>query len=497
MKRFFIFLFSLIGIVSFGTKTGTEVTANLNTETMWSVWDLGKPQIANSLFKRYGREDAGLLGWLRSVSFEQAVALDEWSCYEDERTVDTLVVNALVADQGAGNATTFKLSTTKITSGNRFYGREGFIVTIPLTEVQARITTITVNGADDIDITLTPLRATDTIGALSAGMTLAITNGAWAAGTDMPDGASKGAVKRSYVAQIFKEKVGAEGTQLANEKWFDVSSLGDNMKGWYSPALMDVQYRLSVIEDGAYMFGVNNTNSITATGIDSSSNSVKTTKGIIPWTRELGNTISYTVGSWATTDLKTAMLYARTQSAPTTIMSLLTGANLSAEMEEELVDYIATNQGGADFTKIARTLFAPGSESSDHESTGEKYAMEVGFKTVGMYGYQFALQVMGAWSNPKLFGATGYDINKFGLMLPMATVKDAKSKGKINNIASRYRAYNGTNRRYKVFNLVGGGNTLPNAIQSVNGIDSVSTNLIGHHGLQVVGANWNQLFDPA
>jgi len=507
MKDLFMMIFAVLGIVKLGTKASGGAVSQVTSETMYSMWDLGKPQVASELMKRYGNEGLGLLQWLRLTSNESPVAQDEWSAFEDERTIDNLKIGAVTtASTGAGTPFVFQLSTDRITAGQDFYGREGFIVTIQGTRTQCMITDITINGSDDVDITIVPLDGSDLASAtnpgLAVGKELAISNGAWAAGTGSPKSAVKGAIKRGFTAQIFKESIGAEGTQLVNENWVSTNSLNGDEKGWFNPALIQIQYRLSVIEDGAYLMGVENTNAvtpITATGMNNSTNVVKTTKGIMPWISELGSERNYTVGSFAVSDFDSAALHLRTQFAPSDMVSLLTGAELTTEIENVLQDYLGTNQGGADMSRVAREYFAKGSLSPDRNETGLSWAMDIGWSSFKKSGTTFVMATMGAWSDPKLFGTTGYNQVNYGLGLPLTNVKDVKSGHSIQNIASRYRAYNGQNRRYKMWNIVGGGNTLPTggALQSVNDLDQVNSYLTGHHGFQMMAANWAFAFNPS
>lgn len=500
-------IFAILGIVKLGTKASSESVAQVTSETMYSVWDIAKPQVGRELMKRYGNEDMSMLQWLRLTSSESEVSQDEWSAYEDERSVDNLKIKAVTTPAAAaGAAFVFQLDTDRITAGYNFYAREGFIVTVAKTNTQCIITDITVNAPDDVDITIVPMDNTNLASAtnpgLAVGAELAITNGAWAAGTGSPESAVKGAIKREFVAQIFKETIGAEGTQLVNENWFDLNSLGGSEKGWFAPALAQIQYRLSVIEDGAYLMGVNNTNTtvpIVATGMNNSSNKVKTTKGIIPWISDLGSDRTYTIGAFAMSDFDSAGLYLRTQSIPTDMISLMNGATFNAELENVMQTYLGANQGGADMSRVSREYFAKGSITPDKEETGLNWSMDIGWQSLKKNSFTYVFCTMGAWSNPKLFGTTGYDQVNYGVGLPLTNIKDVKSGRSLQNIASRYRGYNGQSRRYKLWNVVGGGNTLPTTgnIQSSNDLDQVNTYLTGHHGLQALAMNWAFMFDPA
>src|SRR5690606_12606586 len=137
-----------------------------------------------------------------------------------------------------------------------------------------------------------------------------ISSGAWADGTGHPEAATRGAVRRQFWLQNFKERIGAEGGQLANETWMTKYDSGENIIGWYNPQMMDLDYRLSLIIDGAFWLGNQNTSgALTQTSsISGAANPIWTTVGLIPTIQARGLTVNHG-GAVAITDFDTWSTY--------------------------------------------------------------------------------------------------------------------------------------------------------------------------------------------
>lgn len=474
-------LFALIGENSAIKADNTAVAAVLN-ERLFSIYDYAPPQYSMELWRRYGYEGTNYLQMLRSLRREEAVANDTFFAFENNRVADTLMVRFDVADAGIGNDTVFELDPSKIDALGNFYARENFDVTIPITEVQATIVDI---DATNYLITLRPVSATSTIGALTAGQELSITNGGWAAGTAGADPATKGAVRRDFWTQIFKEGIGTEGTQLANATFFKVYSTGETADGWWSPQTMDMEWRMGYIEDGAYLLGQEATNpNLVTTTRRNNVNVNRHTKGQIPWTRELGYTLPYVPGSIDIEDFDQVGLYLRSQTLESKYTMFSMGARLYNDIENTLVDFVGSYSHGTDLTQMSTALFAG----------NQDLALNIGFSQAKKGGIEYLFKSMDNFSNPVTFGAEGYDFDKYGMIMPVNKTKDAKTGIKMPNFTSMYRAYGSNNRRYKMYNLVGGGN--PGGV-SVDSVDEVAVHVTAHHGLRALGMNAAILFDPS
>ena len=61
------------------------------------------------------------------------------------------------------------------------------------------------------------------------------------------------------------------------------------------------------------------------------------------------------------------------------------------------------------------------------------------------------------FSNRQTVGIAGSVAESYGLFLPMATKKDAKTKQTVNNIGARYKALDGYSRKMEVYSVNGAG----------------------------------------
>lgn len=460
-----------------------SAAAGIMTEQLWSVYDYAKPQVAMELFRRYGYQGMDFLQLFRAMGREQPIALDEWHAYEDDYIHETMIIAA--AGENAGAAASEDVTVIADANGN-LYARVGDIITMPTTERQVLITAINyttlVVTLQSVDGANLPVLANDGV--------FSITTGAWGAGTGQPLAAQRGATKRNFFAQIFKETIGAEGTQLVNEKWYKVYDTGENLVGWYSPSYLDAEYRMAVRQDGAYLFGeapplnsdgsINTTLAAKVASGDGVGNVIKTTKGIVPTIRDLGAVLTYAAGGFAISDYDDMALYLRSQSVTSQVVLQLTGAKLGNEIDAAAKDFImpatpGTGGGaGAEMTYIENNVF----------NKNRELALQTGFTVIKKGGFLFCLKPMDNFSNPKTYAAAGYDMEEYGIVIPYATYKDAKTGAKLNNFESKYRAFDGYNRRYEVWTVAGAGNGL-----KVIDIDKTNTFFRAHHGLQVVKAN--------
>ncbi len=451
----------------------------LRTELIMATADWAKPEVANVLFRRYGAQGQPVLQFFRSVSREEPVTNDTYSAYEENWIHENVTVGANISDPGAGNSMDIPLDASDLDSLNNFYARQDFIITMP-NETQCLIQSIDTSVPTVPVITIIPINASKHIGDVTKGQKLAITNGVWGAGEDQPEGAVTGRTKRNFYAQIFKETIGMEGTQLVNAEWFDhYDEATGAVTGVYSPNMMEGEFRLSIIEDGAYLFGEENTNSVVVKpGVPGAGNLKRTTKGIIPWLRDLGYTFPYTPGTLTITDLDTIGLYLKSQGLSTDVVWLGVGARLMNEINNAAVTF----EGDAtSHTKVVNSVFKGNDELS----------LSVNYRIIVKGGITFMLHEIGNFSNPKTFGTTGYNFDKYGICIPLSNVKDAQSGLVTPNISSFYRAKGAYNRRYEVFTIGGAGGG-----QYITSIDKTNTFWRTHHGLKFVKVNQGVLFDP-
>lgn len=456
------------------TTANTYPTTGIMTDKMMSMFDFFKPHYIPTLMARYGLQFMPTFQLFRAMGREKPVTSNTWFAYEENWYHRTILTTGSVGDPGAGNDITITLDATHHDSQDGSYGRVGEIITIPVTNVQAYIKEKDTSAAGAHTFLLSPVRAADNIDAITSGTELSITNAAFGDGTQGTDPTHMGFTKRSFNAQIFKEAAGTEGSQLVNEFWFSKMSNDKSIKYWYTEGIGRAEYLLALKMDGAFMWGQEADNIVVPSGVPGAGNSIHTTKGLFPWAKELGKGLTYTAGSWALTDMDAVSLYYLSQGLTSDKCLFMAGARLNLDIENGMVDFLGDEAGGTSYTKIEKEVFKGNRELS----------LSINFKTFTKGGITYMLKPMESWSNPKTFGADGYDMDRYGLITPLSQVKDAKSGKMMNNIETRYRAKGDYSRRFEIWNLNGAGGG-----QYVTDIDKTNTQLRAHLGLQVLAAN--------
>jgi len=454
------------------------------TADVFATFDVAMPEVSDILTSRFGKQYMPFTQKLRKMGREEGVAADAWYNYEDNWIHETIkIVSAAVVD----GSNTKKGVTLKIDITNGFYPRVGDVVTVPGTLDQCLVTSIA--SADEIVI----VPFDETVELLASGTTLvasaivAITSGAFAQGTDQPSGTLPGMVKRDFQLQIIKETVGLTGSQLINQTWLRVFDDNRNVIGYYTPGTMRAEEILGLKIDGALTVGQKATN-VGSTGfvrqnrIDRWGQStgvatdVKTTKGFIPIITELGNSQNYGAsGTFSITDFDDQCFYLRSQATTSGAVYAPLGARLYADVQEELKDYAIDQSGAGSVLNSVMGVVGKGDV---------ELATSLNFRYVNRNGFSFALDIIDGWSNPKYLGATGYDMDKKGLFIPLKQVRDPKANIMIDNMVIKYRANATYNRRAEVWSGGGAGEML-----KTSSVDIREWFLRTEIGLGLVAAN--------
>lgn len=464
------------------TQADSAAVAGILTEQIASMHDVLKPQAVMELWSRYGDQYYPMFGILGAAGRERPIARDEWFGWEENWYHQNIKTEGDTAEGAAGATVDITLDAAYHDSDGNSYPRVGDIVTLPGSNFdQARIQAKDTTDADAHVLTLKPVKSTVKIPALADGTILSITNGAFAAGTGQPDGAVVGSTKRTFVAQIFKETIGAEGSQLVNEIWYKVTDNNKNVIKWYSPGYAMAEYRLALKIDGAYLWGDETDNITVDAGEKGAGNTVKTTKGIMRHVKELGKSLEYAEGAFSPLDLDDVGLYLKSQGITAGYAMFWLGARMYNDVENGMSDWLGDKSGGTDYTTAIKNIFGGNSD----------LAVNIGFRMIKKGGVTFSLQPMNAWSNPVTFGASGYNLDKYGLITPLNKFVDPKTKKVLNNIETRYRAYNGYNRKFETWTVGGAGKG-----KLLTEYDEQNIYLRGHHGLQAFKVNQMIMFIP-
>lgn len=461
----------------------TSATSGQMTTTDWqSVRDLLSPEKSNKLFRAYGLQHKGALGIIRSMANEEMVSNHKFSAYQDDYYHESIVVRANVAAPGAGLPSLITLDASKLDATNQFYPKKGHVITFT-NEVQGIITAIDVTTPSAPVLTVQPLDALDNIGALTAGDELAITGSAYGQGTPGAEPSRSGYMEFDFYTQIFKDAIKTDGSALTNKSWFNVLDDNKQLKGTWTLEQLQLEYRLAVQEDGALLYGKNNTNpNVFGTSKGGQNTALYTTKGLVPTIRERGNPLDYSVGTGISLlDFDEYSLKLQHSGSTAEYAVMLTGMKLHQGIENLLLD---TNYNtGVDFTKMARDVF----------NGNEALAFDASFSQLRKGGVTFLVSRLDTFSNPKTFGIDGYKQEETGIIYPLGSMKDAKTGKKCPNITSMYKGMGDMSRKYKMYALNGPtGSPVPITTDA----DELYIGVQAEHGLRIMGAEQMILVNP-
>jgi hypothetical protein len=446
-----------------------DAIAAIYASDIVSGFDIHKPEKLNVLFSRYGDQGASFFQLIRSMGFEQPVANDAYGHFEENHIHEVIHSRDIEAQPAVGADMVFTLDTQDLDANNNFYLRLYDVIMFP-NEVTGIVTDIDVTDPDEPDITVELNDSADQFPALTAGEELVIISNAFSEGSGQPEGAVSGTWEYSNCAQIIKETIGYTGTEMVNQTWFDVTSKGQSIPAFYFKGQIDIDYRMALKIDGALLWQKTTTNTITdpVTG-----RAIKTTEGLIPYIRRVGNEQSYTAGAFDVDEFDELSNILDRESAGNYILGLL-GIQLHQDIENSLVDYFQN-------TNIT---FAKQTTNDVLFNKNEALGASVNFTYLTKSERTFLMKRMGVFNNRKLAGADGYNAPKMGVWLPINKKKDPVSGNMVDSIGTRYRALGKYSRRMEVWQVGGAGEGL-----KVTEFDTRNTYQRCHVGSHFRGGN--------
>ena len=425
---------------------GPEAIAQIYASDIVSGFDIHKPEIMNTLFSRFGDQGASYFQLIRSMGFDLPVANDTYGHFEDNHIHEVLHVKEIVVQPAVGANITFTLDTVDLDANNNFYVRLYDIILFP-TEVTGSVITIdstTVPAAPTVTVRLNEI--TDQFPALTAGEELVITSSAFSEGSGQPEGAVSGTWEYDNDAQIIKETMGVTGSEMVNQSWVTITSKGQSIPAYYFKGQIDIDYRMALKIDGALLWGKRSTNVI----IDPVTHRpIKTTEGLIPYIRRVGNEQTSTLGEFDVDEFDELANTLDREFASNYVLSLL-GIALHQDIENSLKTYFGNTN--IQFAKQAtnEVLF----------HSNEALSASVNFTYLTKSERTFLFKRMGGFNNKKLAGAEGYTARNMGVFLPISKKKDPKSGNMVDSIGTRYRALGKYSRKMEVWQVGGAGEGL-------------------------------------
>jgi len=455
-----------------------DAIAQIYASDIVSGFDIHKPEKMNVLFSRYGDQGASYFQLLRSMGFEQQAKNDTYGHFEENFIHETIKVDANVSQPSVGADIEFTISSDSLDANNNFYLRKWDILLFP-NEVTGSVIDIDVTTPTAPVVTCRLNDDTDQFPALTADDELVIFTNAFSEGSGQPEGAIRGTWEYTNDAQIIKETIGYTGTEMVDQTWVDVTSQGTKIPAYYMLGQVDIDYRMALRADGALLFGKRTVNSSLTDS--STGRSIKTTEGLIPYIRRVGNEQTYTSGSFSVTEFDEMDNTLDREFAGNYILSLL-GITLHQDIENALVLYFQN-------TNIQ---FARQAANEVLFNSNESLAASVNFKYLTKSERTFLFKRMGAFNNKKLYGATGYPMPKYGVFMPINKRKDPVTGNRVDSIGVRYRGLGKYNRRMEVWQVGGAGEGL-----KVTEFDKRNTYMRTHIGAHFRGGNQMVLLESA
>jgi len=448
---------------------GPEAIAAIYASDIISNFDLHKPEILNTLFNRFGDQGASYFQLIRSMGFEKPVANDTYGHFEDNHIHEIVHVLDIVAQPAVGANIQFTLDPVDLDANNNFYLRLWDIILFP-TEVTGSVIAIDVTAPAAPVVTVRLNEITDQFPALTAGEELAIITSSFSEGSGQPEGAVSGTWEYDNDAQIIKETIGVTGSEMVNQAWVTITTAGQALPAFYFKGQIDIDYRMALKIDGALLWGKRSTNVITdaATG-----RPIKTTEGLIPYIRRVGNEQTSVDGAFTVDEFDEMSNTLDREFAGNHILGLL-GISLHQDIENALVAYFAN-------TNIS---FAKQATNEVLFESNEALSASVNFTYLTKSERTFLLKRMGSFNHKKLAGAEGYSARKLGVFMPINKKKDPVSGNMVDAFGTRYRSLGKYSRRMEVWQVGGAGEGL-----KVTDIDDRNTYQRCHIGAHQRGGN--------
>lgn len=461
------------------TSPNTVAPSSVTTQAILSTFDFIKPEVYNRLIKKYGDQGLGIYQWLWTRGLEVPVANDAFSHYEDDWKHDYIIARGITAEGSAGALSTVAIMDTS----GKVYCRVGDIVLFKgsagINGVRARIRAIDqTTGA--ATITVAPFVTGEKIPETANQEQIIITSNAFTEGSGQPIGRFSGFNKRTNYVQIIKESFGITGSALTDQTWFQIETSG-GLQGYAAKGQMDMDYRYAKQVDGAYLTGVKNTN--TAVNNDAvAGGTIYATEGIYTGIKASGKTISYAT-NFELSDFNAIDKYYTTQFVGDNALFGM-GVTLDQLVEDKL--FSTLKQTGWDPTEMSEGVV------NDLFGGNRKRAMSIGFNKFKKSDRTYIFKRLSGLSDTKSYGATGYNWDKTGFMLPNDQQTDPKSGSKMDSMRTRYKAIGAYSRKLETWNVSGAGGG-----QYVTDVDASNLFMRGHIGLELFGLNRFIAVEPA
>lgn len=472
-----------------------------------SIFDLNKPQRDADLYRRYGTQGMPLYHVLRKLGFEKPIAGEKIIHNEENKILATIhnytndavdivydatkqSVSGKNAVVGAWAGTTtpvngdmvIQLSPTldvEVSDLNyAIYARKNDVVQFPNGGEGLIIDIDRSSGTNVVRVLIRPKKIASDFGTISDGQALIIPSNAFGEKSNQPLGRASGmSVVENYI-QIFKETIDTSGTNMTDEMWI-TSMNGIALPAAYVKGQQDMELRLAAWIDGALTAG-ESTDNTTLVDPDSGEQ-IYSTQGIFPTAKAGGHTKTYTPNNYQITDFDDYDYTLGREWVATKNILCLLGIRLHQELENRLITFLKQTDVSYANKQMANEFFGG----------DEQMSVMFNFTHLLKGGRHFMFKRMDGWNNPEIFGATGYNYNQKGVLIPLDKSKDAKTGEMLDSFGVRYKEHNGYSRKLEIWEVGGAGNGL-----KVTGKDNREFYMRAHLGAQIKGANRMIVVEP-
>jgi hypothetical protein len=405
-----------------------------DTTSLQTAFDVLKPQLMNTLFKKYDDEYLPFFLIVNTLGEVKPVAGGTFGHYEIGWIHRAFTVNSHAAGAAGASVTlTVTNNSSNITQSN-MYPQVRDVVRFA-SGISATVTAV--STADPYTVTVVPVVSTEAIPAVSTGDTIIITGTNFVEGSTAATGRVNPALKYTFNTQIIKQAVDITGSAMTNETWYDKFSDGKSALP-YPKLQLECEYRM--LQNISYEMLFSVATDSTQQAITGST----TMTGIFPWAEAGGNKIAIAPQTFTVSHFdQLNRVFDKRRASGEYLWAA--GSEQYRDVENGLADLFTQNPN-----ILAQTGFESRFKIGDGTDYGTKYGVSFNFKAVQKTGRTFYFTTIPQMSGEQLGGAPGFtDANK-AVIIPLGKGTDAKSGAKINRLAYRYKEYGGVSRMMKV-----------------------------------------------
>lgn len=405
-----------------------------DNQALQTAFDVLKPQLMNTLFKKYDDEYLPFFLVVNTIGDVKPVAGGTFGHYEIGWIHRAFTVNSHAAGAaGAAVTLTVTNNSSNITQ-SKMYPQLYDVVRFA-NNVAATITSV--STANPYTVTVTPQVSTDSIPAVSTGDTVIITGTQFPEGSVAATGRVNPAIKYTFNTQIVKESVDITGSAMTNETWYDKFNDGKNAQP-YPKLQLECEYRM--LQNISYsMLFSNPTDSTQQSLIGSTSMT-----GIFPWVEAGGNKIPVAPQTFTISHFdQLNRVFDKRRASSEYLWAA--GPEQFRDVENGLADLFTQNPN-----ILAQQGFESRFKISDGTDYGTKYGVSFNFKAVQKTGRTFYFTAIPQMAGEQLGGATGFQDSYRSAIIPLGKASDPKTGAKLSRIAYKYKEYGGVSRMMKV-----------------------------------------------